>query len=414
MPKSAEQLYEERLQRVQDAIALRKPDRVPIAPVIEVFPMYYSGITIKEAMYDYGKATEAWDTFFADFRPDLAWDPIFAYPGKVFEMLDLQWFRWPGHGVPDNRIYQFVEGEYMEADEYDELIFDPTQFVLTKYLPRIFSSLKGLSNLAPIRDSMWLGWFNVLPAFTSPEVQEALDNLKRGADELMEWFGHLISYQEKMKTEMGLPTAWGAFSFVPYDILGDTMRGTKGVMIDLHRQPENVLKATEKITPIAIEMGVKGAAATGRPFVWIWLHKGCKGFMSDEQFNRFYWPGMRDLIVGLIDEGLTPVVYGEGDYTPRLETIKDIPAGKAIYHFEGMDMVKAKEVLGDVVCISGNLPNRLLISGTPDEVRAYCKELIDTVGKGGGYIMDTGALIDEADPENLKAMFEFTKEYGVY
>ena len=414
MPKSAEQLYEERLQRVQDAIALRQPDRVPIAPVVEAFPMYHSGISLKEAMYDYDKAAQAWDAFFADFRPDLAWDPIFAYPAKVFDILDLQWFRWPGHGVPDNRIYQFVEGEYMAADEYDELIFDPTQFVLTKYLPRIFSSLKGLSNLAPIRDSMWLGWFNVLPAFTSPEVQEALDNLKKGADELIEWFGHLISYQEKMKNEWGLPTAWGAFSFVPYDILGDTMRGTKGIMLDLYRQPENVVKAVEKLTPIAIEMGVKGTQATGRPFVWIWLHKGCEGFMSDEQFKRFYWPGMRDLIVGLIDEGLTPVVYGEGDYTPRLDVIKDIPPGKVVYHFEYMDMPRAKEVLGEVACISGNLPNSLLVSGTPDEVRAHCKELIDTVGRGGGYIMDTGALIDEANPENLKAMFEFTKEYGVY
>lgn len=29
-------------------------------------------------------------------------------------------------------------------------------------------------------------------------------------------------------------------------------------------------------------------------------------------------------------------------------------------------------------------------------------------------MMNTGALVDEAKPENLKAMFEFTKEYGTY
>jgi hypothetical protein len=47
-------------------------------------------------------------------------------------------------------------------------------------------------------------------------------------------------------------------------------------------------------------------------------------------------------------------------------------------------------------------------------VRAYCKRLIDTVGKDGGFIMDTSVMLDEAKPENLKAMIDFTKEYGVY
>jgi len=414
MAKTPEELYKERLKRVQDAIALKVVDRVPIAPVIETFPLYYAGITIKEAMNDYNKAAQAWDKFLADFEPDLAWDPIFAYPARVFEILDLKWFRWPGHGVPDNKIYQFVEGEYMKADEYDEFIYDPTQFVLTKYLPRTFGALKGLENLS-IRDSMWLGWFNVISAFAMPEVQDALRTLTKAGEELVRWFTFLVGYQEKMKKEMGFPNAWGAFSFVPYDIIGDTLRGTRGIMLDLHRQPDKLLKAIEKVTPIAIEMGVKGARATGIPFVWIWLHKGCKGFMSDEQFRKFYWSGMRDLIVGLVDAGLTPMVYGEGDYTPRLEVIKDVPPGKVAYHFEFLDdMAKAKQVLGDVACILGNVPNWMLVSGTPEDVKDYCKRLIDVVGKGGGLIMDTGALVDEAKPENLKAMFEFTREYGVY
>jgi hypothetical protein len=47
-------------------------------------------------------------------------------------------------------------------------------------------------------------------------------------------------------------------------------------------------------------------------------------------------------------------------------------------------------------------------------VKAYCKNLIDYVGKDGGFIMDAAAHVTEAKPENLKAMFEFTKEYGVY
>jgi len=98
-----------------------------------------------------------------------------------------------------------------------------------------------------------------------------------------------------------------------------------------------------------------------------------------------------------------------------LEIIKDIPRGKAIYWFERTDVFKAKAILGDRVCIRGNVPSTLLCTGTPDEVKHYCKKLIDVVGKDGGLIVDGDVgIADEAKPENVKAMTDFTKEYGVY
>jgi uroporphyrinogen-III decarboxylase len=136
--------------------------------------------------------------------------------------------------------------------------------------------------------------------------------------------------------------------------------------------------------------------------------------MSPDQFKAFYWPTLKKVILGLIDEGLNPFVFWEGDCTSRLELIGDIPKGKAVYMFESTDIFKAKRILRDVVCIRGNVPLSLLIAGTPDDVKEYCKKLIDTVGKGGGFIMDASANLDDAKPENLKAMVEFTKEYGRY
>jgi uroporphyrinogen-III decarboxylase len=414
MSKTPQELYDERLKRVHDAIALRVPDRVPLIPVIEAFPMYYSGITIQEAMNDYDKAAAAYDKFFEDFDPDLAWDPIFMYPAKILELVDLKWFRWPGRGLEPNRIYQFIEGEYMKADEYDELAHDPTNFIQSKILPRHFGSLQGLRALEPIRNSIWLGWFTSFTPFASKELQEALEVLKKAGEELNKWLSFLGDYQKKMKEKWGLPVAYGSFSFAPFDLIGDTLRGTVPVMTDIRRRPEKLLKAIDAMTPIAIDMGVRGAKATGVPFVWIWLHKGVDEFMSDEQYKTFYWPSLKKLIEGLIAEDLIPIVYGEGSMNDRLEHMRDIPKGKAVYHFENVDMAKAKDILGDVVCISGNVPNSLLATGTPEDVKAYCKKLIDVCGKNGGFMMDTGALVDEANPENLKAMFEFTKEYGTY
>ena len=136
--------------------------------------------------------------------------------------------------------------------------------------------------------------------------------------------------------------------------------------------------------------------------------------MSMDQFKKFFWPTLRELMVALIHEGLTPCPLWEGNCTSRLEVIKDIPAGKACYAFEATDLVKAKEILGDTVCIRGNVPLSILATGTPDDVRTCCKKLIDTVGQGGGYIMDASTGLDDARPENVRAMFDFTREYGVY
>jgi uroporphyrinogen-III decarboxylase len=119
-------------------------------------------------------------------------------------------------------------------------------------------------------------------------------------------------------------------------------------------------------------------------------------------------------MMALIDKGIIPVVYCEADVESRLECFADVPKGKVIYHVSATDMAKAKSVLGGIAAIAGNVPNLLLMSGTPDDVKAYCKKLIDTAGKDGGFIMDAEVMLDEAKPENLKAMIDFTKEYGVY
>jgi len=181
----------------------------------------------------------------------------------------------------------------------------------------------------------------------------------------------------------------------------------------MYRNPDKLLQTCEKVTPWMIKAGVDGAKATGNPIVSIFLHKGFGALMSDQQFRTFYWPTLKKVVMGLIDEGLIPYVFTEGDYTSRLEIIKDVPKGKVIYHIE-RDLFKAKEVLGNISCLTGGPPNSLLCTGNPDEVKAYCKKLIDVVGKGGGYILDPEAPMIDENPKNVKVMIDYFKEYGVY
>jgi hypothetical protein len=117
---AAQERYHQALANFKDTLQLRVPDRVPFMPVYEMFPIYYQGLTVEDAMYDFDKTYAAWKQTILDTDPDLQLGPVICYPGRAFEALGLQYLKWPGNGVGPNQIYQFVEDEYMRADEYDE------------------------------------------------------------------------------------------------------------------------------------------------------------------------------------------------------------------------------------------------------------------------------------------------------
>jgi len=213
---------------------------------------------------------------------------------------------------------------------------------------------------------------------------------------------------------LGFPNILGGFTKAPFDTIGDTLRGTTGIMIDMYRQPDKLLKAMESLVPIMIGMGIGSMQQTGNPQIFMPLHKGADGFLSDAQFKKFYWPTLKAVMVGLIEGGCIPFPALEGHWGSRLEVIQDIPRGKTMWMVDQTDMAKAKETLGKNACLIGNVSSSMLKLGTPQEVKDYAKKLIDTAGKGGGFIMGNGAFFDHAEPENLKAMVDFTREYGVY
>jgi uroporphyrinogen-III decarboxylase len=144
------------------------------------------------------------------------------------------------------------------------------------------------------------------------------------------------------------------------------------------------------------------------------LHRGADGWMSEEQFLKFYWPYMRQVLMGQIENGLVPCFFVEGSYNSRLKIIADVPKGKVIWFFDQTDIFKAKEVLGNHCCIMGNVPVSLLVTSSASEVKAHCRKLIEKVGLGGGYILAPGATSNDAKIENLNAMLEAAKAYGVY
>lgn len=410
----AEEAYQARVTRIQQAVLLRVPDRVPVCPSFGFFPVYYAGYTCEEAMYDYDKLLKARRKCTMDFQADTGAGVAVGVPGKALDALDYGLYRWPGHGIPPNTPFQYVEGEYMKVEDYDALIEDPSDFWLRTFLPRICKALAPLSRLKPLASFMEIAFSpGVLSSFGSTEVSTALQALVKAGQETANWLNITGRGGTAIMAE-GFPAIAGSYTKAPFDTLGDTLRGNNGIMMDMYRRPDKVLEAVERLTPLMIKMGVSGAGASGNPMVMIPLHKGADGFMSEKQFLAFYWPTLKRVILGLIEEGLVPYLFAEGGYNTRLDIVKDLPRGKTMWMFDQTDMKKAKEALGNTACIMGNVPTSLLNVGTPDDVTAYCKDLIKHAGKDGGFILANGAVIDRARPENIHAMVQTAKKYGVY
>jgi hypothetical protein len=347
-----------------------------------------------------------------EFQPDLAQNPFGLLSlGPILEALDYRQMQWAGGQLGPDVPFQFVEGEYMKVDEYDHFFSDPMDFLVHKYWPRISGACKAFESLPSFKNFTNFIGYGSLGMFASPEMQRALDAMKKAGQEA-ERLGVYSHRLEETMREEGFPTQGGGVAQAPFDLLGDLLRGTKGLMLDMYRRPEIVLKAVEMLLPLEIERGVGTAKRSNSKLVFIALHKGLDGFMSPEQFKKFYWPTLRELTLALIKENLNPYLFWEGDCTSRLPFIGDIPSGKAMYRFESTDIFKAKDFLRDRVCIRGNVPISVLATGTPDDVKAYCKKLIDYVGNGGGFFMDTSAGVTDAKPENLRTMFEFSREYA--
>ena len=411
----AEKGYKARVTRVKDAIQMKKkPDRVPVAPLPSFFPAYYAGVTPKDVMYDYEKCAAAWKKFVLDFDPDVQMGCAGPGPGKFYEIVDYKLYAWPGHGVAPEHSYQAVEGEYMTADEYDKLIQDPSFFFSNTYLPRVFGAMEPfqtLPNLTGILEMYGVA-FNFIP-FGLPPVQEGYKKMMEAGAEALKWAGAVMGFDAEMAAS-GYPPFLAGFTKAPFDTLGDTLRGTKGIMMDMYLQPEKLLEALDVITPLMINLGVGNAKMNAKPIVFIPLHKGADGFLSDAQFRKFYWPSLKKVMLGLVAEGCVPFPVAEGGYNSRLEVIKDFPKGKALWMFDQTDMAKAKKALANTACVMGNVPLDLLAVGTPQQVQDYCKKLIDTCAKDGAYVMSNGAFFDDVKAENVKAMVDFTKDYGVF
>jgi len=395
---SMEQLYQARLKRYVTALRNGKPDRVPIRPFVAEFTAAYAGMTCQEVTHDYRKAFEAVCRCAADFD----WDAV--VPNMVYvwtgltQAIGLRYYGVPGIDVPPDTGFQYLEPPpekaFMRADEYDALIEDPTGFLLNVWLPRVSQDV-----------------------ITPGEPNTTRNNLSflKGGMAMLSYFHAFGGQIERLRRETGTVSAIAGILKAPMDILADKLRGYVGLAEDLCVQPQKVLAAAEAMAPHLLHVALSGADPDKNVPITIWMHRGCVPFVSFEHFRNIYWATLKPVIQEIWSRGHQVLFYAEGNWDMHLDAFAELPDGSIIYHVDRGDIFEVHRKIGHKFCLSGGLPNYLLSFGTPEQVRAHCKKILKEVARDGGYIMDASAIIqNDAKIENVRAMTDTAREYGVY
>lgn len=401
-----------RMIRNKTALSLQEPDRVPFVPSMNNFYALHYGVSIEASMTDARSLIAPLGRFCADYNPDWVWNPI-PFPIKPMETIGHKQARWPGAywNLPENTPYQYVDKSYVSEDDWDAYLKDPSGFTLRRILPQKFDALKGLQfiNTFAMCGQSVLSYAQ----FANPMVQDALRALIQTGNEVGEYLAGGMELTMSV-IQNGYPVYGGAVGCAAFDDFADTVRGLMELCMDIVSDPQPVAKALEYVSDITVPAAIAQCQMTHSDNLFIPLHCGVDNFMSVENYEKYYWPGLKKLIMAAIDADVTPIVFCEGKYDTRLECITDVPKGKVLYVFENVDWKKAKNIVGSVAAIGGGMNTHTLMNGTPEQVTEEVKRQMDILAPGGGYFSMNSIALDYVSEVNMHAWREAVEKYGTY
>ena len=398
MPQDMEKLYAQRLNRYVTAMRNEKPDMVPIRPFAAEFAAKYAGYTCQEVTHDFEKAFAAVRKCAADFDWDAAvGNMVYVWTGLT-QAIGIKYYGVPGIEVPPDTGFQYREPpegqEFMKADEYDQLIEDPTGFLYNVWLPRVSADVVPPGQPSTYRNNL---------------------SFVKGGMAMMKYFTAFGTQAARLRAESGTVSAIAGILKAPFDIIADKLRGYLGLTMDMFTQPKKVLAACEALIPHLFNVALTTSDPGKQVPIGYWMHRGCVPFINMQQFHSHYWPTIKPIIEELWKNGHQTLFYAEGNWNAHLRSFTELPDRSIVYHVDQADIFEVHRKLHHKFCISGGIPNFLLSYGKPQEVREYCRKVIEGVARDGGYIMDASAIMqNDTKVECMKAMTEAAREYGVY
>ena len=413
--KEPEEVAKEKLDRMLKTLNLKAPDRVPILVPAGDFFCKYTGITWYDLSYEFDKIMPAVKKYFHDFPSD--WAFVLApymlegfilalafadYPdfsniirfltGPIHDVLRDRWTRWPGRELPPTYHPQFLGGEFMKPEEYKKFIENPIEFIHSTILPRAAPGLGLPGSL------QWNGaWIRVGMV------------MQRTVEFLAQLFGELA--------RLGYPLFPMTNAYAPADVIGDFLRHPTGAMLDMRRYPEEFKAAVEVLVEPIIKVATAIPPAPPVTLTFIPLH--LNEMLPPKLYNEFYWPTLKSVIEALVSKGYKLFVIFEGDHTPHVETILELPKGWGIAWFErtqrAKNFIQVWETLKGHTIVMGGVPTSLFLA-SPEKMEEHVKSLLSQIKSEGGFILapSIGEVSADTKPETMRTFINSALKYGVY
>jgi uroporphyrinogen-III decarboxylase len=361
------QEIEAKKERILKAVALEKPDRVPVVVEYAAFAAQVTNTPLPEY---YSSAAAAMQTMIEAFKliSEVAEPDAINYGANSAYNLALLWLskvKIPGVDLPDDVQHQVSETGLMTVEDYDRILDEGwpdfyQSFVMSKVVDDVPPHLLPM-NQPPL---------NIGPEWAS----------------------------------RGIPVLTGGAVATPFELLCGG-RSLSQFIVDLATMPDKVETVMEAMVPHLAPPGCQSALAGNYPFCWVGGWRTASHMLSPKLWDRFAWPYLERLINEVVDAGLIACLHFDGDWTRDLARFRVLPKGNCVMALDGdTDIFKAKEILGDHMCLMGDVPATLLSLGTPDEVHEYSTRLIRELGPEG-FILQSGCDIPmNAKLANVQAM----------
>ncbi|MDI6895287.1 MAG: uroporphyrinogen decarboxylase family protein [Bacillota bacterium] len=366
-------------ERVRRAVSLQEPDRVPVILAMDSFAARQKGMSLAEFTSDYDRARDTIIEVWKGFGADGVLAPSPATP-FLFTLLWGTRVKVPGKEFPDQWLWQLDESQpFMQVEDYDLVV----QKGFNHFLVTLGCRILQMSPGDVVGRLQW--------------------HVEKSAEDVRKW------------REAGAFVLCASAAPMPFDSFSGA-RTFHQFILDLYRYPDKVQAAIEASVPDVVESAKLAVKVTGIPGVFLGATRACGGLVNLKIFERFFLPSLKQVVEALVADGITPLLHFDQDWTKNLPYFRELPRAKCILHLDGFtDIFKAKEILGDHMCLKGDVHPTMLVLGSMEEVEDYTRQLIDRVGRGGGFILSQGCDIPpDARPENVRAMVETARTYGVY
>ena len=358
-------IYEERLNRIQAAIALEPVDKVPVISGLSAVAAPMTNTRMSAFLSDMELNCPC-NIRATDMLGNVDGVQATLASPEGLPTLWLSNIGVPGEDIEDDQLWQVIEKELVTQEDYDLILKD---------------------GFGP--------WYQ---QFMKEKLRDPLTRMKPLND-----YGPTA---QKRFEEAGYVVVKNMSLLTPFEMLCGGRSLEAFLIDDLMDIPEKVDQVFAEIHKYNMERYIQRFESPAKPFgVWVGGWRGTPETLSPAMFRHFSWKYFRELVDLCIQYHVVPIMHLDDCWDLGLEYFRDIPAGKAVMALDGKtDIHKAKEVVGDTICIMGDVPASMLAFSTPQQVYDYTKNLIQTVGPTG-YMICSGCDIPyNGKVENMQMM----------